>query len=107
MQEFLDFVLRQLIDYPDDMILTKLEGNRKTVFKLQLRQSDVGKVIGKHGQTIIAIRNLLSAAAARHGERAVREIVEDMAPRRLSERPPQARAEVPTAEAAGDGGSAV
>ena len=76
MQEFLDFVVRQLIDYPDEMLLSKLEANRKVLFRLQLRQSDVGKVIGKHGQTIIAIRNLLSAAAARHGQRASLEIVE-------------------------------
>lgn len=76
MQEFLDFVVRQLIDYPDEMILSKIEANRKVLFRLQLRQSDVGKVIGKHGQTIIAIRNLLSAAAARHGQRASLEIVE-------------------------------
>ena len=77
MQEFLDFVLRQLIDFPEEMILTKHEAPKKTVFKLQLRKSDIGKVIGKHGQTIIAIRNLLSAAASRHGERAVLEIIED------------------------------
>lgn len=82
MQEFLDFVLRQLVDYPEEMILTKIEGNRKTIFQLQLRKSDIGKVIGKHGQTIIAIRNLLGAAAARHGERAVLEILEDTPPRR-------------------------
>jgi predicted RNA-binding protein YlqC (UPF0109 family) len=77
MQEFLDFVLRQLIDYPEEMVLLKHEVAKKTVFRLQLRKSDIGKVIGKHGQTIIAIRNLLAAAAARHGERAVLEIVED------------------------------
>jgi predicted RNA-binding protein YlqC (UPF0109 family) len=76
MQEFLDFVLRQLIDFPDEMILSKVEINRKLVFRLQLRKTDVGKVIGKHGQTIIAIRNLLSAAAARHGQKAILEIVE-------------------------------
>ena len=77
MQEFLDFVLRQLIDFPDDMVLTKYDAPKRTTFRLQLRQSDIGKVIGKHGQTIIALRNLLSAAAARHGERAFLEIVED------------------------------
>jgi uncharacterized protein len=85
MQEFLDFVLRQLIDYPEEMILTKAESPKKTIFKLQLRKSDIGKVIGKHGQTIIAIRNLLTATAGRHGQRAVLEIVEDEdgpAPRR-------------------------
>jgi hypothetical protein len=76
MQEFLDFVLRQLTDFPDEMILSKVEINRKLVFRLQLRKTDVGKVIGKHGQTIIAIRNLLSAAAARHGQKAILEIVE-------------------------------
>jgi hypothetical protein len=77
MQEFLDFVIRHLIDYPDEMVLTKFEANKKTVFRLQLRQTDVGKVIGKHGHTIIAIRNLLAAGAARHGEKAILEIVEE------------------------------
>jgi predicted RNA-binding protein YlqC (UPF0109 family) len=77
MQEFLAYVIRQLVDYPDEMILTKIESPKKTVFMLRLRQSDVGKIIGKHGHTIIAIRNLLGAAAARHGEKAVLEIVEE------------------------------
>lgn len=78
MQEFLDFVLRQLIDYPEEMVLTRHDGNKRTTFHLRLRQSDIGKVIGKHGQTIIAIRNLLAAAAARHGERAQLEIIEEV-----------------------------
>lgn len=107
MEEFLDFVLRQLIDYPDDMILTKLEGNRRTVFKLQLRQSDVGKVIGKHGQTIIAIRNLLSAAAARHGERAILEIVEDEVPRRHPGQTSQRQIDEPSRESVRGDGSVI
>ncbi len=77
MQEFLKFVVPLLIDYPDEAVLTKHEGNKRTTFRLRLRQSDVGKVIGKHGLTIIAIRNLLNAAAVRHGERAQLEIDED------------------------------
>ena len=77
MQEFLEFVLRHLVDYPDEMVLTKEETPKKVTFNLQLRQSDVGKVIGKHGHTIIAIRNLLGAAASRHGQRAFLEIVEE------------------------------
>jgi predicted RNA-binding protein YlqC (UPF0109 family) len=77
MQEFLDYVIRNLIDYPDEMILTRVEVAKKAVFRLRLRQSDVGKVIGKHGHTIIAIRNLLAAAGARHGEKVTLEIVEE------------------------------
>lgn len=77
MEEFLEFVIRQLIEFPDEMVLTRLDGPRKVVFKLQLRQSDVGKIIGKHGQTINAIRNLLSAAASRHGQRVLLQIDEE------------------------------
>ena len=80
MQEFLKFVLPLLIDFPDEAVLTKHEGNRRTTFHARLRQSDVGKVIGKNGLTIIAIRNLLNAAAARHGERAQFEIDEEQGP---------------------------
>ena len=77
MREFLVYVLRQLVEFPEEVVLTKTDGNRKTIFKLKCRQSDIGKVIGKHGHTIIAIRNLLSEAAGRHGEKAVLEIVEE------------------------------
>ena len=84
MQEFLEYVVRLLVEHPEEMVVTKIDAPRKTIFKLQLRQTDVGKVIGKHGHTIIAIRNLLSAAAARHGEKAMLEIVEENAPRGAS-----------------------
>ena len=84
MQEFLVFVLRHLIDHPDEMVLTKLDAPKKIVFRLRLNQSDIGKVVGKHGATIAAIRNLLDAAAAKHGGRATVEIMEE--PR--AERPP-------------------
>lgn len=77
MEEFLEYVVRQLVDYPDEMILTRVDSARKIIFRLQLRQSDIGKVIGKQGNTIAAIRNLLNAAAARHGQRAVLQILEE------------------------------
>ncbi len=76
MREFLEFVIRQVVEFPDDMVLTEIPSGRTTVFKLQLRQSDVGRVIGRNGQTIHAIRALLASSAARHGQRAMLEIVE-------------------------------
>ena len=77
MEEFLEFVIRQLIEFPEEMVLTRLDTPRKVTFHLRLRQTDVGRVIGKHGHTIAAIRDLLSAAAARHEQRAIIKIVED------------------------------
>ena len=76
MREFLEFVIRELIEFPDDMVLTEIPSGRTTIFKLQLRQSDVGRVIGRNGQTIHAIRSLLASSAARHGQRAMLEIIE-------------------------------
>ena len=76
MREFLEFVVRQLVEFPDETIITEIPSGRTTVFRLQLRQSDVGRVIGRNGQTIQAIRALLSSSASRHGQRAALEIVE-------------------------------
>ncbi|HEX4085000.1 MAG TPA: KH domain-containing protein [Chthoniobacteraceae bacterium] len=76
-EEFLEYVIKQLIEFPEEMVLSKVEAPKKVIFRLQLRQSDIGKVIGKHGHTIDAIRNLLSAAAARHGQRVTLQIVEE------------------------------
>lgn len=77
MDRFLDYVLRQLIEFPEEMIILKEEAPKLTIFRLQLRQSDIGKVVGKHGATIAAIRSLLDAAAMKHGGRATVEIMEE------------------------------
>jgi predicted RNA-binding protein YlqC (UPF0109 family) len=75
-KEFLEFVIRQLVDYPDEVMLSEVPNGRMTVFRVQLRQTDVGRVIGRNGQTIQAIRALLASSASRHGQRATLEIVE-------------------------------
>ena len=76
MKEFLEFVIRQLVEFPDEVMLTEVPGGKTTVFRVQMRQTDVGKIIGRNGQTIQAIRALLSSAASRHNQRATLEIIE-------------------------------
>jgi len=76
MENFLEFVIRQLVDAPEEVLITRLEQGRKLVFKVEMRQSDVGKVIGRNGHTITALRNLLSAAAGRTGHQVLLQIVE-------------------------------
>ena len=76
MKEFLEFVIRQLIEFPDEMILSESVNGRNIVFRLALRQSDVGRIIGRNGQTIQAIRALLASSASRHDQRATLDIVE-------------------------------
>lgn len=76
MKEFVEFIARALVDQPDAVVVNEVEGERTTVFELRVGQGDLGKVIGKEGQTAKAIRTLLAAAAARKGKRAVLEILE-------------------------------
>jgi predicted RNA-binding protein YlqC (UPF0109 family) len=76
MKEFLEFVIRQLVEFPDEVMLSEIASGKTTVFRLQMRQSDVGRIIGRNGQTIQAIRALLASAAARHDQRATLEIIE-------------------------------
>ena len=76
MKQFLEFIIRQLVEFPDEVMLSEIPSGKMTIFKLQLRQSDVGRIIGRNGQTIQAIRALLSSSAARHGQKATLEIVE-------------------------------
>ena len=76
MKELLEVVIRQLVEFPDEMMLTEIPAGKNTIFRVQLRQSDVGRVIGRNGQTIHAIRALLASSASRHGQRATLEIIE-------------------------------
>jgi predicted RNA-binding protein YlqC (UPF0109 family) len=75
-KQFLEFVIRQLVEFPDEMMLSEIPSGKTTIFRVQLRQTDVGRIIGRNGQTIQAIRALLASSAARHGQRATLEIVE-------------------------------
>lgn len=77
MQAFLEYVVKGLVQYPDQVSITPVERNGMTVYELRLNSSDVGRIIGKQGVTINAIRSLLLAGSARKNLRCAVEIVED------------------------------
>ena len=76
MKPFLEFVIRYLVEFPDEVLISEIPNGDTTVFRLAMRQTDVGRIIGRNGQTIQAVRALLASAADRHGQRAVLEILE-------------------------------
>lgn len=77
MQAFLEYLVKGLVDRPDEVTVTPVEQNGATVYELRLNQADMGKVIGKQGSTIQAIRALLQVGSAKKGLRCSVEIVED------------------------------
>jgi predicted RNA-binding protein YlqC (UPF0109 family) len=62
MKHFLEFVVRSLVDNPDDVQVSEVTGERETGYRVGLHPADVGLVIGKGGRTISAIRSVINAA---------------------------------------------
>jgi predicted RNA-binding protein YlqC (UPF0109 family) len=79
MEAFLEYVVKGLVDHPEEVTITPVEREGTTVYELRLHSQDVGKVIGRQGMTINAIRSLLLAGSAKKGLRCTLEIVEDRA----------------------------
>lgn len=74
MEEFLQYVIGKLAEYPDDIIITKTEKSGSVTFHVCLHKSDVGRVIGRGGQTVQALRSLLQAAGQKKGIRVYLDI---------------------------------
>jgi predicted RNA-binding protein YlqC (UPF0109 family) len=76
-QAFLEYVVKGLVQHPDAVMVTPVEREGTTVYELRLHPTDVGKIIGRQGMTINAIRSLLLAGSAKKGLRCTVEIVEE------------------------------
>lgn len=77
MQAFLEFVVKGLVEHPDAVVVTPVAKGDSTVFELRMDPSDVGRIIGRQGSTIHAIRGLLQVGAAKQCKRCTIEIVEE------------------------------
>lgn len=69
-------ILRPLVDHPDEIRITTLDGEKTLLMELRCNSQDIGKIIGKNGKTIGSVRTLISTLAARSGRRALIEVVE-------------------------------
>ena len=76
MKELVEKIARSLVDQPEEVSVTLVEGQQTTVLELQVAQDDLGKVIGKQGRTARAMRTLLGAAGTKESKRYVLEILE-------------------------------
>ena len=77
MIELIEYIAKALVDRPDQVSLkvSDLEGGK--IYELKVAAEDVGKVIGRDGRTVNALRTLVAAVAQRSGEKARLEILDD------------------------------
>lgn len=85
MKEFVAYIVKNLVDHPDKVRINEVGGTQTLIIELAVEKSDIGKIIGKQGKTINAIRTLLMSVASRNGIRVSLEIIEEGKPR--AERP--------------------
>ena len=69
LEGFVDYVVKALVDYPDEVNVTTVENGDGTSIQIRCRKEDIGKIVGKRGKTIMAIRSLVSGAAGRQRKR--------------------------------------
>jgi len=77
MKEFIEYLIKHLVDKPEEVQINIVTGERTVIFELRVGDGDMGKVIGRRGQTAGSLRTLLAAAAAKQGKRFVLEILEN------------------------------
>jgi len=76
MKELIEYIAKVLVDNPDEVRVTELEGRQTSVIELRVAKEDLGKVIGKQGRTARAMRTILGAASTKMKKRSVLEILE-------------------------------
>ena len=76
MKDLITYIAKALVDDPEEVVVSEIKGTQSSVIELKVSKEDVGKIIGKHGRTVVAIRTILSAASMKLKKRCILEILD-------------------------------
>ena len=76
MKELLEYIIKAMVDNPEQVEISEIETQQSTVLELKVAKSDMGKIIGKKGSNVSAIRDILYAASGKARKRITLEIIE-------------------------------
>ena len=76
MRELIELIGKALVDNPDSVEVKEIEGAKMAVFEVKVGAGDMGKIVGRGGRTVNAIRTIIAAASMKQGKRAILEIIE-------------------------------
>ncbi|MBN2618985.1 MAG: KH domain-containing protein [Spirochaetales bacterium] len=75
-KDLVEYIVKSLVDYPESVELSEIEGDKSTILELKVAEGDIGKVIGKHGRIARSIRTILNATSSSASRRTVLEILD-------------------------------
>jgi hypothetical protein len=76
MKEFIEYIARQLVDQPENVVVEEETNEEKLILKLKVAQPDIGKIIGKKGRTAFALRTLVAAVGKKAGKKVLLEVMD-------------------------------
>jgi predicted RNA-binding protein YlqC (UPF0109 family) len=76
MKELIKHIVQAMVDHPEQIAISAVEGKHITVLEVKVAKEDIGKIIGKQGRNAQAIRTILTAASAKTKKRTIMEIIE-------------------------------
>ncbi|WKY48833.1 KH domain-containing protein [Eubacteriaceae bacterium ES3] len=76
MKELVEIIAKSLVDHPEEVSVTEVEGEQSITLELKVANDDMGKVIGKQGRIAKAIRTVIKAAATKEDKRVMLEIIQ-------------------------------
>ncbi len=76
-KELIEYIVKSLVDYPDDVIVREVTGEKVVIIELSVTDEDLGKIIGRYGRTLKAIRTLLYTAGLKVNKKVILELIEE------------------------------
>jgi len=76
MKDLIIFIAKALVDQPEEVMVSEINGTQSSVIELKVSRDDIGKIVGKHGRTVTAIRTILSAASMKSRKRCILDLLD-------------------------------
>ena len=76
-EELIEYIVKSLVDYPDDVVVREVTGEKVVIVELSVTEADLGKIIGRYGRTLKAIRTLLYTAGLKANKRVILELIKE------------------------------
>jgi predicted RNA-binding protein YlqC (UPF0109 family) len=76
MKDLIACIAKAIVDNPEEVVVTEIKGTQSSVIELKVAKEDIGKIIGKQGRTVVAIRTILGAASMKLKKRCILDLLE-------------------------------
>jgi predicted RNA-binding protein YlqC (UPF0109 family) len=76
-KELIEYIVKSLVDYPDDVVVREVTGEKVVIIELSVAEADLGKIIGRYGRTLKAIRTLLYTTGLKTNKKVILELIEE------------------------------